>query len=150
VGNRPRAPSFELRALDGVPFRLDDVRGKKVVLLEFWATWCQPCLFALPHLDQLYRRYAKEGLLVVGVAIDGPETAARVPAEAGRLSLSFPILLDEDTEVVSQFAARAGPPVSVLIGRDGAIWAQREGAAAAAFADVEREIRAALAVSTSP
>src|SRR5207247_1009810 len=88
-----RAPDFQLDALDGSTVRLGDHLGREVVLLDFWATFCEPCLAAMPHLDALYRRQKARGFLVLGVSIDGPETLAQVRATASRLGVTFPVLL---------------------------------------------------------
>lgn len=139
-----RAPDFELRSLDGNSVRLADHFGKDVVLIDFWATYCQPCLLALPHLDELYRRYKGRGFVVLGVAIDEAALGSRVRVEAAKLKLTFPVLLDPETEVVARYNPRSTAPYSVLVGRDGRILARREGYTVGAREELEREVVAAL------
>src|SRR5579883_3230039 len=75
-----RAPDFTARDVEGKTFHLSDHLGKEVVLLDFWSTYCEPCKAEFPHLRALYDDDKGKGLLVVGVAMDGPETSADVPS----------------------------------------------------------------------
>jgi peroxiredoxin len=139
-----RAPDFELRSLDGENVRLADHFGKNVVLVDFWATYCQPCLIALPHLDELYRKYKGRGFVVLAVAIDEAALGSRVRVEASKLRLSFPVLLDPETEVVARYNPKSTAPYSVLVGRDGRILSRREGYTVAERSALEAEVLAAL------
>ena len=91
------APDFHIRSIDehgqvgGPGLRLDDLRGQ-VVLVDFWATWCKPCIEALPAVDDLHQRYGARGLAVVSLNIDDP-AQARVLAR--RLALSAPLYADD-------------------------------------------------------
>jgi peroxiredoxin len=137
-------PDFELESLTGDTVRLGDHLGKQVVLVDFWATFCEPCLAAMPHLDALYKKYASRGFLVLGVSIDGPDSVAQVRTEASKLGVSFPILLDQETRVVSLYNPKTSAPYSVLIGRDGRVRAKREGYSTGNQAALEADILAAL------
>jgi peroxiredoxin len=139
-----RAPDFELRSLDGNNVRLADHFGKDVVLVDFWATYCQPCLVALPHLDELYKKYKGRGFVVLAVAIDEAALGSRVRVEAAKLRLSFPVLLDPETEVVARYNPKSSAPYSVLVGRDGRILSRREGYTVAERDVLEGEVLAAL------
>jgi cytochrome c biogenesis protein CcmG/thiol:disulfide interchange protein DsbE len=139
-----RAPDFELRSLDGTNVRLGDHFGKDVVLVDFWATYCQPCLLALPHLDELYRKYKSKGFVVLAVSIDEAALGSRVRVEAAKLRLSFPVLLDTETDVVARYNPRSTAPYSVLVGRDGRILARREGYTVSERQALEDEVKRAL------
>lgn len=140
-----RAPDFELDRLDGGAFRLSDHLGREVLLLDFWATFCEPCLTAMPHLDELHRKYRPRGFQVVGISIDGPDSVNLVRSTVKRLGVTFPILLDRETRVVAQYNPKTSAPYSVLIGRSGGIVTQREGYTTGDHAAVERDVQAALA-----
>src|SRR5690606_3088603 len=101
----PLAPDFELEALDGRSVRLSDHRGS-VVLIDFWATYCDPCLAAMPHLNDLYRDNKQHGLVILGVSIDGPESLAEVKTTVSKLGVEFPILLDDESSVVARYNPR--------------------------------------------
>jgi peroxiredoxin len=139
-----RPPDFELPALDGKSVRLSDHLGKEVVLIDFWATFCDPCLAAMPHLDQLYRKHKSNGFLVLGVSIDGPDSVAQVKSEVAKLGVTFPILLDHETRVVALYNPKTSAPYSVLIARDGSILAKKEGYTTGDQSTIDRDIEAAV------
>ncbi len=138
-------PDFELSTVDGRSERLSEHLGKEVVLLDFWATFCEPCLAGMPHLDALYRRHKSEGFVVLGIDIDGPESIAQVKTAVSKLGVSFPILLDQETRVVALYNPKTSAPYSVLIGRNGRILRKQEGYTTGGASDVEPDIVAALA-----
>ncbi|HET9955034.1 MAG TPA: TlpA disulfide reductase family protein [Polyangiaceae bacterium] len=144
VGPAQAPPDFELRALDGSSVRLSDYLGKQVVLIDFWATYCEPCLRAMPTLDALYRKHRARGFVVLGVAIDPADSISEVRADVQKLGVSFPVLLDQDTRVVAAYNPKTSAPFSVLIGRDGRILRKKEGYSSDSGANLERDIRGAL------
>jgi peroxiredoxin len=121
------APDFTGRDAQGKTFRLSDHLGKQVVLLDFWATFCEPCKAELGHLQELVAHDGGKGLLVVGVSMDGPETSADVPAFVKRFGLTFPVVLDDDSRIASVYDPKKSMPLSVLIDRAGHVVAVREG-----------------------
>lgn len=138
------APDFELPVLSGGSVRLHDHLGKDVVLLDFWATFCQPCLVSMPELDRLYDKYKARGLVVLGVSIDEAAAQGRVRGEVAKLGVTFPILLDQETRVVAMYNPRATAPYSVLIGREGRVIGRREGYVRGDEEKLEAEILRAL------
>jgi peroxiredoxin len=111
------APDFTLRSLQGPNLRLQEQRGR-VVLINFWATWCGPCRQEMPHLNRLYDKYKSSGFVLLGVNIDED---ARAAAElATRLNVSFPVLLDTDKKV-SKLYDMSAMPATVMIDRDGRV-----------------------------
>ena len=142
-------PDFELSTVDGRSERLSEHLGKEVVLLDFWATFCEPCLAGMPHLDALYRQHKSEGFVVLGIDIDGPDSIAQVKTTVSKLGVSFPILLDQETRVVALYNPKTSAPYSVLIGRDGRILKKQEGYTTGDAAAVERDVQAALARTPS-
>ncbi len=120
------ASDFTLRDLDGKQVHLSDFGGK-VVLLDFWATWCVPCQAELPQLEELYEKNKDAGLVVVGIAMDGPESVAQVLPFSHRYNLTFPTLLDEETRVVNAYNPQRIAPMTVLIDKRGIIARVRNG-----------------------
>jgi peroxiredoxin len=111
------APDFTLRTLDGPNLRLQEQRGR-VVMLNFWATWCGPCRLEMPHLNKLYEKYRAAGFTLLGVNID--EDAGNAAGLSSKLGLRFPVLLDSDKKV-SRLYDLGTMPSSVLIDRDGRV-----------------------------
>jgi peroxiredoxin len=114
---RPRratpAQDFTVPALAGRSLRLRDFRGR-VVLLNFWATWCPPCKEEMPSMERLYQRYRGRGFAIVAISIDADSSA--VDPFVRKLGLTFPIGLDPRMVVANQYAVRALPS-TVLIDR---------------------------------
>lgn len=121
------APDFTLRDLDGRNYTLSDRLGKDVILLNFWATWCVPCGAEMPHLEQVYQQYKDKGFVVLGIAMDGPETVSQVGPFARRYGVNFPVLLDEETRVVGVYNPKRTAPLNILIDRKGQIARVRNG-----------------------
>jgi peroxiredoxin len=142
------APDFTGRDVQGKTFRLSDHLGKQVVLLDFWATFCEPCKAEFGHLEDLVARDGSKGLLVVGVSMDGPESSADVPAFVKRFGLTFPVVLDDDSRIASLYDPKKSMPLSVLIDRKGRVIAVREGYNPGDEKQVDADVEAALGLST--
>jgi len=99
---------FTLLTLDGGRASLTDHRDKLVVL-NFWATWCQPCTVEMPSLEALWRRYRDRGLIVVGVCVDRGAPKALLEPYVRNLKLTFPILLDPDSKTSDRWRVTALP-----------------------------------------
>lgn len=129
VGERtaPTATDFSARDVEGNTVRLSTYLGRQVVLLNFFATWCEPCVAEFPHLRKLVTANRTRGLVVLGIAMDGPESVASVGPFATRNQLNFPVLLDEDSQVAATYNPKKSAPLSVLIDRRGRIVSIREG-----------------------
>ena len=112
------APDFTLPSLDGNKVKLSDYRGK-AVLLNFWATWCPPCKVEMPWFADLQKKYGKDGLVVLGIAMDDskPEAIAQFAAEMG---VNYPVLLGTD-KVSDDFGSVQDLPTTFYIARDGRI-----------------------------
>jgi peroxiredoxin len=126
-GNQSIASDFAARDVEGKTLRLSDYLGKKAILLDFWSTYCEPCLAEMPHLIELYKAQKDKGFVVIAVAMDGPETVADVPMFAKRNGMIFPVVLDEDSHVVQIYNPKKAAPLSVLIDKKGNIFRVREG-----------------------
>jgi peroxiredoxin len=123
----PKAPDFTLPYLEGGNVSLSDFIGKKVVLINFWSTTCDPCLVEMPHLVELYNKHKEKGFVVLAVSLDGPESRNQVTSVVQNKKMNFPVLIDEETTVVSRFNPKKEMPFSVLIDRRGVIVDKRGG-----------------------
>jgi len=121
------ASDFSARDIDGKTVKLSTYLGHQAILLNFWQTWCEPCVAEFPHMRRLYDANKDKGFVMFGVAMDGPETIANVPAFAKRNQLNFPVLLDEDSHVAQIYNPKKSAPLTVLIDKTGKIVKIREG-----------------------
>lgn len=110
------AINFTLADFDGKQVELQSLRGK-VVLLDFWATWCGPCVRELPHIEKLHREFKDKGLVVLGINNEEPEVARKFIKENG---YTFPTLSDPEGEVGELYCVSAIPQV-LVISREGKI-----------------------------
>ena len=121
---RHPAPEFTLRNLAGKTVSLSDYKGK-LVLLNFWATWCLPCLQEMPSMETLYQKHQQHGLVVLAVCVDDVP-AARVTRFLRNMTLSFAVLLDPQDQAGSAYMVST-LPVSYLIDQQGIISARVNG-----------------------
>jgi peroxiredoxin len=140
-----KAPDFTLNDLRGGAIRLSEVATDKVILLNFWATWCVPCVKELPHLQGFQDRYGSRGLQVLAVSTDGPDRQAAVSAFVGRYRYTMPVLLDVRSEVVALFDPQLTLPHTVLLDRSGKIRFAHQGYSPGDERLMEQEIAMLLA-----
>ncbi len=116
-----KAPDFTLKTIDGDEITLSDYFGKKVVMLEFWATWCDICKKMIPHLIKTYDRFREKGFELLGVTLQsGEDEAIRKTIE--KFNINYPILIDENLKVATKIYGLAGPiPLNVIIGCGGKV-----------------------------
>lgn len=139
---KPASLNFTFKDLQGKSVRLSDYKGK-VILLDFWATWCPPCRKEIPGYIELYNTYQSRGLVVVGISMDDAEDVAAVKNYAAQIKMNYPILLGAGREADLKPAFGELPlPTSFVIARDGRICARHDGLTAKE--QVEREITALL------
>jgi peroxiredoxin len=122
AGLEKAAPDFTLHSLDGKDVRLSDFRGK-AVLLNFWATWCEPCKIEMPWFVELQKQYGQDGLQIVGVSMDddSPQDVAKF---AKTMGVDYPILVGKESEtdaVANLYGGVQFLPVSIYIDRQGKI-----------------------------
>ena len=139
AAGKPARLDFKLKDMNGVDVRLDSFKGK-VILLNFWATWCGPCKAEIPSLVELQEKYADD-LVVLGFSVDEP--AATMKPYAEQYGGNYPLLVGNGREdVQNAFGPLLGIPVSVIIGRDGIIAKKHTGIGTKE--QFEQEIKALL------
>lgn len=118
AGNKPAlnevAPQFTLKDLSGKSVQLSDYKGK-VVLVNFWASWCPPCKMEIPGFQKIYTAYKDRGFTIIGIATD--DVSRSFIKEMG---MTYPVVMADD-KVIKDYGNISGIPTSFLIGRDGRI-----------------------------
>ena len=119
--NAPMPPSKPLEEMywakfDGQTQKLKDFQGKAVIL-DFWATYCPPCIEEIPHLKELQKKYGKENLEIIGLHVGGDEDRPKVPAFAEKLKIDYPLATPEDALVSFIFGADSAIPQTAVFDR---------------------------------
>ena len=138
VENVRPAPQFSLANLDGKNVSLKDF-ADKVMVVDFWATWCGPCREEIPHLNKLYENYRGKGLVVVGISMDaeGPEVVKQFAKE---LRMEYPVVMG-DENVQQDFGGIVGLPTTFIIDRKGNIVKKYTGYQPGMIGDMEQIIK---------
>ncbi len=113
------------------PFRAADISGqivdlaahtgKDVIVVSFWASWCEPCKAEMPFLQRFHERYKNDGLVVASVSIDGPDTAAEVAPYIRKQGYTFPVVVDEDGAISQTLNPSSTAPFVIIVARDGTV-----------------------------
>jgi thiol-disulfide isomerase/thioredoxin len=140
-GNAANAQSFTL--LDNQKVKLSDYEGK-VVVLDFWATYCPPCLEEAPHLDALQRRFGAQGLQVIGLNVGGPEDHLKIPEFAERLKIKYALAIPEPEMSNFYMGGDSRIPQTIVFDRKGRIVKHFVGYDPTISADLERTIQEAV------
>ncbi len=121
-----KAPEIKLRDINNVEVKLSDYKGK-VVLVNFWATWCGPCKVEMPHLDAMDKEFESRGFEVLSISTDDARAASQVKPFIKKNGYQFTVLLDKTTEVVSKYNPAKTLPYTAIIDREGNISAVHMG-----------------------
>lgn len=131
---------FTVKDMNNQSVRLSDYKGK-VILVNFWATWCAPCKVEIPAFVELYDEYKGKGLVILGIS--GDDDAETLRAFASEWKINYPVLVGKDEEkLLDAYGPLFGYPTSVLVGRNGAVCGRHVGPATKE--EFEQEIKALL------
>ena len=133
------APEWQLKDPDGQAIKLSDFKGK-VVILDFWATWCPPCRAEIPEFIALQKQYAAQGLTVVGVSLD-TDGAAVVKSFMKRNGMNYPVVIGDD-KIAGDYGGISAIPTTFVLDRTGNIVSSHQGFASQVV--FESEIRPLL------
>lgn len=117
---------------------------KKVVYMTFFTTWCKPCLTEMKHLRKLYDKYKSKGFIVLAVSVDEPQTRSRVVPTVKRYRIKYPVIIDEQGQVVRLYNPKRATPFSVLFDRAGKMIKTRSAFQISDLPEIEKEIASAV------
>lgn len=143
------AADFTAEGLDGQKYQLSKLLEKGPVFLDFWTTWCKPCMVELPELGKLHEKYKDRGFTLLTVASDDQKTLAKVKPTVKQHGWTFPVLLDPKREIGNPYNVRQYP-TSYLIGQDRKIVSVHLGYRPGDEAKIEEEILRLLPAADSP
>jgi thiol-disulfide isomerase/thioredoxin len=133
------APAWKLKDVDGKVVTSDQFKGK-VVIVDFWATWCPPCRTEIPGYIALQKKYGADGLVVVGVSVD-TDGVGPVKDFIKKFGINYPIVMADD-DIQEAFGPLQGYPTTFIIDREGRVVNKKLGRSPAA--DYEKQVRAVL------
>jgi len=139
---RPKAPEFDLANLKGGSLKSADLKGK-VVIVDFWATWCAPCIHEAPELNAIYEKYKDRGVELVGVTIQSGD-ADDVEPKVEELKMKYPIVLGDD-KIENGFGGLMGLPMTYVLAKDWTIDKRYIGSTPFKKASIEKELDRLLA-----
>jgi thiol-disulfide isomerase/thioredoxin len=147
-GPHPDEPDVTFKNLQGQDVSLASLKGK-VVIVNFWATWCEPCRVEIPWMIGFQQKYADKGLTILGVAMDDEGKSVVAPyvqttqfdVEGHSMTMNYPIVLGND-DIAAKFGGLLGFPTTIVISRDGKI--QKRFIGLADEADLDKQIKALL------
>lgn len=109
-----QVPDFQLPDVDGNTISFSDIKGGKVTLIDFWATWCQPCVRSIPKLIEISKEYSGKGVQVIGINVDSPRNTSKIRPFVASKGITYPVLLDSNGELMSMLGLTALPTLLIV------------------------------------
>lgn len=100
----------------------ENLKGEKLTLIDFWATWCKPCIKAIPRLNEIYKEYKVKGVNIIGVKCDGPRSISKVEPMSKALAIEYPVLLDIDSELRIDLDVNYYPTLVMVNQKNEIVW----------------------------
>lgn len=107
-------PDVDVQDIDKNWVTLSDLKGEKLTVVDFWATWCKPCVTSIPKLNSIYDKFSQTGVEFIGVNVDAPRSMAKVKPFATSLAIKYPIVLDPDQDLVNQLNVNVFPTLIIF------------------------------------
>jgi thiol-disulfide isomerase/thioredoxin len=107
-------PDINVTDVNNKRIDLNTLKGEKITIVDFWATWCKPCMTAIPKLNTIYTEFSSQGVEIIGVNVDGPRNAAKVKPLSTALNIQYPVVLDPDQKLAAEFNISVFPTLVIL------------------------------------
>lgn len=105
---------FTLEDTQSITRNYDDLKGETFTVIDFWASWCKPCLQSIPHLKTLQDEFKNRGVNMIGISVDGPRSVSKVAPLAQSLKINYPVLLDFNNDIMRQFNVNSMPSLAIV------------------------------------
>lgn len=122
VGFNQTLRGFTLPNINNININFNDIKGKKLTVVDFWATWCKPCMKAIPKLSHLSSKYRPKGVQFIGINGDGPRNMAKVGPLTRALQIDYLVLLDPDLTIFQDLNVSTFPTLLILNENNEIIW----------------------------
>lgn len=136
--------NFYLDDINGETTAYNEIKGEKLTVIDFWASWCKPCLKAMPKLEALRQKYSTQGVVLISINADGSRSIAKVAPLVKSLGLNSSILIDLDREVMSDLDIYQLPTLLIVNDQNNIVY-RHEGYVEGDEQEVERHIKVLLA-----
>lgn len=113
---------FSLKDLQNKDQNLTTIKGEKLTVLDFWASWCKPCIKSIPEINKIYNEYKTKGVAVIGVNCDGPRSVSKVGPMVSALKVEYPILLDMNSSLLNDLGLSSLPSIVIINSKNKVVW----------------------------
>jgi thiol-disulfide isomerase/thioredoxin len=114
--------NFELKDIENNIRNYNELKGEKLTLIDFWATWCKPCNKAIPELNKIYEIFKKQGVEIIGINCDGPRSISKVAPLSKSLKIQYPVLIDINSEIKTELNILALPTLLIVDANNKVVW----------------------------
>jgi len=118
VADEPPVYNFKLKNLQNKTVSYNELKGEELTVIDFWATWCKPCINSIPKFVEMFDEFESEGVQFIGISVDGPRNLNKVNPFVKSLGVDYPILTDLDNEVMNRLGVRAIPSLLIVDNED--------------------------------
>lgn len=105
---------IELKNISNEWVNLNEELAEKITVIDFWASWCKPCVDAMPKMNYLHEKYKDKGVKVIGINVDSPRNQSKVRPLVRSLNINYPILMDSNEELIAEFNVSVLPTLFIL------------------------------------
>ncbi len=117
-----KVSNFELKDIDNKSRTFNELKGEKLTLIDFWATWCKPCTKAIPELNKIYEMYRDKGVEIIGINGDGPRSVSKVAPVSKALQIKYPVLIDLNASVKADLNVIVFPTLLIVNTEGNVVW----------------------------
>lgn len=114
--------NFTLKDLQNKNRNFEELKGDKLTVIDFWASWCKPCMKAVPELNKIYLASVKKGVNIVGINCDGPRSASKVIPLTKALKIEYPVLTDINSQLMKELNLSAFPTLIIVNSQGKIVW----------------------------
>jgi len=122
LSNAQTVPNFLLKDIEHQMQSFENLKGEKLTLIDFWATWCKPCIKAIPGLNEIYKEYKVKGVNIIGVNCDGPRSISKVEPMSNALAIQYPVLLYIDSALRIDLDVNYYPTLVMVNQKNEIVW----------------------------